>query len=123
MINLIIDTREQKIKNLFDTKKIKSVPDINYSIEALDLGDFIFKDEDNNVILIIERKSISDLNSSIKDGRHKEQKARLLSNYPKEKIIFLLEGNIDYNKVDENIIYGSLLNTQFRDKLQIIKTI
>jgi len=121
MTKLFIDVREQKIKKLFETTTLHNIPEINYECVALDLGDFIIKNNDN-IILIIERKSINDLRASIKDGRHKEQKARLLSNYPLSKIMYIIEGHIDPIIHDENIIYGAMLNTQFRDSLMIVRT-
>jgi ERCC4-type nuclease len=122
MIKLLIDAREQKIKTLFETTSLINLPKIDYECLILDLGDFIFK-QDDNILLIIERKTINDLYASIKDGRHKEQKARLLSNYPKSKIIYIIEGAIEPIKHDENIIYGAILNTQFRDSLSIVRTL
>ena len=95
------------------------------SIESLDLGDFIFE-LDGDITLIIERKTINDLQSSIRDGRHKEQKTRLLSNYPASKIMYIIEGGFEQlynlNNSIENILYGAILNTQFRDKIQVYRT-
>lgn len=122
MINLLIDAREQKLKTLFETTSVINIPKIDYECQTLDLGDFIFK-QDDNILLIIERKTINDLYASIKDGRHKEQKARLLSNYPKSKIIYIIEGAIEPINHDENIIYGAILNSQFRDSLSIVRTL
>ncbi len=61
------------------------------------LGDIIFYYNDE-IRYVIERKTICDLYSSIKDGRYKEQKARLFNNYAKNQIIYLLEGSINENK-------------------------
>ena len=38
-----------------------------------------------------ERKTTCDLYSSIRDGRYKEQKCRLLNNYDKRKILYIIE--------------------------------
>jgi ERCC4-type nuclease len=124
MLELKIDCRENKIKNYFENKYHDS-DTIKFSIKSLDLGDFIFE-LDGEIILIIERKTINDLNSSIRDGRHKEQKIRLLSNYPYNKIMYLIEGTFNelysLNTANENILYGAILNTQFRDKIQLYRT-
>ena len=71
-MELIIDNRET-IKDYFQDKDY-------VKIKNLDIGDYIFKYDDKD-ILIIERKTIEDYAASIKDGRHREQKQRLLSNY------------------------------------------
>ena len=75
-IELLIDNRETKIKEHFKNKDY-------VTIENLELGDIIFK-YNNEIVLIIERKTLSDLAASIKDGRYNEQKKRLLSNYAKD---------------------------------------
>lgn len=95
-----IDCRENKLKELFNDEAI---------YENLHVGDIHIVDEKENVLLIIERKTIADLESSFVDGRYKEQKFRLkqLKNC---KILYLLEGEI----VNFNI-YGSVINTMFRD--------
>ena len=66
MIELIIDYREHKLKEYFKDNKY-------LTIENLVLGDIIIK-YNNNIILLIERKTICDLGASINDGRHREQK-------------------------------------------------
>ena len=109
-----IDYRELKLKKEFESNS-------NFRFKNLDIGDILcyVKDE---LKLIIERKTISDLYSSIKDGRYHEQKTRLLSNYSNNNIIYLLEGDIQQHKKMFNIdiIYGSVVNTILRDKIKII---
>lgn len=62
-------------------------------IKAISKGDGTEKVETEE--LIIERKSVSDLMSSIKDGRYEEQSYRLNgSNIHNHNIIYLIEGGI-----------------------------
>ena len=68
-MELIIDTREHGLIKMLKEN------DISFNIEQLDLGDVILK-KNEEIMLIIERKSISDLKASIVDGRNREQKAR-----------------------------------------------
>jgi ERCC4-type nuclease len=69
-MNLYIDTREsQAIKELNNTE---------YNVIPLDIGDFQIKSV-GDTFVIFERKLLSDLLSSIKDGRYKEQSLRLNS--------------------------------------------
>ena len=70
--SIVIDNREAKLKEYFKGKE-------NIQFENLDIGDIVFKLEEQ-IIFIIERKTINDLYCSIKDGRYKEQKNRMLSN-------------------------------------------
>ena len=92
----------------------------------MDLGDIIFK-KNGEEVLIIERKTLSDLYSSIQDGRYKEQKIRLMGNYPIEKIVYIIEGNISQQNIkffknSKSITNGALINMAFRDKLTVIRT-
>ncbi|KAF7457366.1 putative crossover junction endonuclease MUS81 [Cryptosporidium felis] len=53
---------------------------------------------------IIERKTGSDMCSSILDGRYEEQKYRLMRSLGAENVIYLLE---DLNSIHENIVWSS----------------
>lgn len=115
-INIIFDSRELKLIDYFNSHSY-------FSKEQLDLGDILFK-LNGETALIIERKTISDLYSSIKDGRYKEQKCRLLSNNDKKNILFLIEGDISTTKhvFNKDIIYGSIINTLIRDNIKIVRS-
>ena len=67
-IELILDNREHKL--------IELLP--NDTVAPLDIGDIQFR-RGEETILIIERKSVTDLAASICDGRSREQKARLFN--------------------------------------------
>ena len=83
MSSLVIDNREGKIINL-----IKHLT-TEYTVEQLHVGDFLIKIGDSTAnTLVVERKSVNDLYQSINDGRYKEQKARLLANFPLSQIIY-----------------------------------
>jgi len=114
---MIIDNREHHIKKYFmDLNKN------NISIKQMDIGDIEFKYK-NTTVLIIERKTISDLSSSIKDGRHREQKSRLLE-IGKNKLLYLIEGshNNHISCLPKSTIISSLINTLIRDNIKIYHT-
>ena len=121
MIEVIIDNRETKLKQHF--AKLPYITIVN-----LELGDIIIK-YNNEIMVVIERKRLDDLASSIKSGRYKQQKLRLLSTYPKHKILYLIEG--DLHKIPTEFINGinyytltsSLINCLLRDNIKIYKTI
>lgn len=111
--SIILDNREAKLIEYFKNKP-------HIEVEQLELGDIIFRNNDTNEIkYIIERKSVSDLYSSIKDGRYREQKARLLANYPLSKIIYLIEGSVPYNNA--NTYFGSIVNMLLRDNIKVFQ--
>ena len=117
-VSLEIDYREKCLKDYFEEK-----PYCN--IVNLTLGDIVIKYQ-NNIILVIERKSVEDLAASIRDGRHKEQKYRLMnSELELKNILFLVEGELKdmkYGKVDKKTLQGSIINTMFRDGINIYRT-
>ena len=124
-MKLLIDTREPKeIINY-----LNSINNNKYNIEItnLEIGDYIIYDEnlEKNVI-IIERKSLNDLESSIKDGRYKEQGFRLDANeLVNHNIYYLIEGNIiNYknNKFKETL-YSSLLSISYFKGFSVINSI
>ena len=121
MIELVIDNRES-IKNSV-AERIE-----NTKFENLLLGDYIFR-IDNVDFIIIERKTIADYAASISDGRNREQKKRLLEHFPKNRIIYLVEGSLNqdnksykYNKINADTIISSIINTILRDEIQVFHT-
>jgi ERCC4-type nuclease len=135
-IMLDIDYREQSIINILKEKGVytDSVQEssININIKNLVIGDFVFKESTNEnstevVHYIIERKTINDLCSSIKDGRFSEQKSRLLDTIDDpSKIIYIIEG--DRNKilpiynVPKSTIDSAIQNLIFKHKYKVIFT-
>ena len=109
-MEITIDYRENKlielIENIHKNSNNKESCKINLQISNLLLGDVTLKmnvnKSENNIEesdIIIERKSISDLLSSITDGRYKEQSYRLQNcSIHNHNIIYLIEGNIDTHK-------------------------
>lgn len=119
-MELIIDNRES-IKDYFKDK--------NYvTFKNLELGDYVYK-YNGEIVLIIERKTVEDYAASIKDGRYREQKQRLLANYDKNKILYLVEGDLTknnksfkFNKVNNYTIYSSMINCFLRDTINVFHT-
>jgi ERCC4-type nuclease len=93
-ITIIIDSRE---KDYF--REALFTQGVKYVTQTLDVGDIAFA-IDNNIISIIERKQISDLLSSIIDGRRHDQIFRLRDGVKNKsgqdiKIYYLIEGDIN----------------------------
>ena len=125
---LILDSREVKLIELIKSKSPNDFK-IPYSTENLQIGDIIIKHTLDNITysLIIERKCVTDMIASIKDGRYKEQKIRLLAelaNSPNTIITYLLEGSNGEIRLpqDKNMFNGSIISSTFRDKISIIRT-
>ena len=118
MINLEIDYREKKLIEQFENNKKNNQ---NYIISNLDIGDIIIK-YNEHITYIIERKTISDLCSSILDGRYREQKERLLSNFNTYQIIYIIEG--DYktykNPIPYKTVLSTIVNSNLRDNISVL---
>lgn len=118
---LCIDYRESKLIDLIKT----SYNDYNYKVMNLILGDFIIKDEEDNIKFIIERKSINDLCASITDGRWSDQKQRLLESSDSSKIIFIIEGRkvqSKFSRIPVKTMNSAILNLIFKYNFHVIFT-
>ena len=82
---LILDSRERQLIPLMP-------PSIQ--IQLLPVGDAWFQDASGATALLIERKTIKDLEASVLDGRYREQKGRLLAACAEKgaQPLYLLEG-------------------------------
>ena len=125
MINLIIDNRESVLYNNIIERDLDKYKDfINIDKKNLELGDIEINinNIDYTNTLIFERKTLSDLNSSINDGRYKEQKNRLLSSYSNNAITYIIEGDDIHKSINRNDkkISSAYINTLYRDNIKII---
>jgi ERCC4-type nuclease len=131
MLELIIDYREKKIISQLQILEKKGK--LNLTTENLQLGDIVFKISNDETKLttyeiIIERKEINDLISSIKDKRYREQKHRLQSvistyNHTTE-LIYLIENSSDNirNPRDIKMYHGSIISMLLRDNIKLCFT-
>ena len=117
-MDVIIDYREKAMKNCFDMEV-----DFNVTYDNLQIGDIhiIKKDGAKNNILILERKTIADLQHSLRDGRFSEQKKRIASSNFINKG-YIIEGSLSQDKVFENIIRQLIIRIQFKDKMCVFLT-
>jgi len=120
-----IDNREKDLIKLIDCKQDKEDKQNKpYKVvyENLDIGDIQIIDTDTNEMLImIERKTLADLSASIKDGRYKEQKERMIHSLKKSiRKIVLIEGT-DFSTFSLSLkIFDSvIINTMIRDNIHI----
>jgi len=124
---LIIDTRESKLIDLIKNTTSFTLP---YEVKNLQIGDIIISSSKYpDKQLIIERKCMTDMIASIKDGRYKEQKLRLQAEVSKtthntKRICYLIEGIISDLRLpnDKTLLYGSIVSSTFRDNIPLIRT-
>jgi len=124
-ISLDIDYREHELIKLIQEDPTFG-DNIKYKTETMDVADIIIYVNEKPIYLI-ERKTISDLNSSLKDGRYREQKVRMKKymrdNNSVKNILYLLEGrNVGHYKMPDSSYYGVLFNCIIRDRIDIYCT-
>ena len=113
-IRIVVDEREKKSGIPGILKGIG----INLEIKTLPIGDYIVAPE-----TVVERKTISDLVSSVFDGRLFDQCNRLKEHY--QFPILLIEGNIDeIEELTENslVFYGAISSIAIDFKIPVIHT-
>jgi ERCC4-type nuclease len=96
------------------------------SKEVLDLGDILIQTDEGKDVLLIERKSINDLLSSIKDGRYEEQSYRLLNAGPvsPHSVIYLIEGIFSQIRtpLEKKIVLSSIVSLNYFKGFSVYKT-
>jgi ERCC4-type nuclease len=113
---------------------------IKLKVDNLKLGDIAFFniDKDNNEIgtgigvelMLFERKSLTDLASSIKDGRYAEQSFRLdgYEAIPNHNIVYLIEGDLSkfkeskYNRVTKKTLLSSMFSILYYKGFSVVRT-
>lgn len=86
-MSIVLDNREHSLISLFTEPTIKQLP----------VGDAWILNAEGFPVLVIERKTTSDFESSFLDGRYREQRTRLLAYCAehKAKPMYILEGGLD----------------------------
>jgi ERCC4-type nuclease len=127
-MKIIIDEREASLYHLCqtfaETHQIKSAP---IEKRVLQLGDIIFTSDDESVThLVIERKSFSDLLTSVKDGRYAEQSHRLIHCFPNpHNIVYLLEGMFStvHQEKDKKKIISCMASLNYFKGFSLMRTV
>jgi crossover junction endonuclease MUS81 len=93
----------------------------------MDLGDIAIHLDDEEIILM-ERKKLSDLASSIRDGRYNEQSYRLNGNsLHNHNIMYIVEGNMcryngKFSKVKPETLYVTMFCLQYFKGFSVFRT-
>jgi len=134
MMILRIDTRERElIKRCEDLLvAVPAFKDLKIVVEPLPLGDIIITTNqlDNQKIdnIIVERKSLSDLAASIKDGRYEEQSYRLNGlPHHNHNIVYLIEGDLaKFNsfkeRIDKQTLYSAMFSINYYKGFSLMRS-
>ena len=99
---ILIDNREHELIKLLSTAAVAQLP-VSHSATAvaqLPVGDiWIGSPETTEYAVVAERKSVADLESSLKDGRYREQRTRLLAFCAEKKArpLYIIEGGLQHS--------------------------
>ena len=121
-MKIIIDEREIKLY-----EKFLLMDNVDSIVkEVLPIGDIIIQTDKGIEVCIIERKSLSDLLSSIKDGRYEEQSYRLInaSGHHRHNIIYIIEGMMSTirSEKEKTLIYSSITSLSFYKGFTVLRT-
>ena len=117
-MRVLVDMRETKLYQYL----VDMIDDVEIVSESLDIGDVQIVVDDPKIRLIFERKTEKDLAASIKDGRYREQKLRMLHTAPKHHCTYIIE-NPDHwesHACPPSSYTGAILNTMYRDGMHIV---
>jgi len=127
MYTIYIDNREHdlilNIPNIIENKKLS----IAFKVCELQIGDIEIRDSSDNLKMIIERKTLNDLASSITDGRYREQSLRLkeaVTDILDHNKYYLIEGDISRfsapsRRCSKGVLQGQNTNTQYKKRQPI----
>jgi ERCC4-type nuclease len=126
-MKIIIDDRETQLFHAVQEIIEKTEMTIEIVKKPICLGDIHFVVDDKE-ILIIERKSLRDLVSSIKDGRYEEQSYRLIhsSGLFRHHIVYVIEGLFSQlghpNVKEKKMVYSAMTMLQLYKGFNVIRT-
>jgi ERCC4-type nuclease len=101
---------------------------IELEICNLPIGDIILCDDNGIEKVIIERKSLSDLASSIKDGRYEEQSYRLNGiSHPNHNIMYIIEGEMNKvnsfkTRIDKSVLYSAIFSLNYYKGFSVLRS-
>jgi len=125
-MRVILDERERDLYSTCENIVGSNMTYVKLSREVLPLGDIYVKTDEDKDVLIIERKTINDLLSSIKDGRYEEQSYRLThsSGFPPHSVIYIIEGSISQSRtlLERKIIYSAMTSLNFFKGFSVVRT-
>ena len=130
---LLIDFREREfISHLSQYTSIENNKEISLKINNIDIlikicslpiGDFVIQKQED-IKIIIERKTLPDLSASIIDGRFREQKERLFQSIGDgEKILYIIEEkNGSKTTIPQSTLDSAILNLMYKHKYKVLQT-
>lgn len=117
-MKIIVDEREAALYGLLTKDTAKQT----IEKRVIPLGDILFTNDDESITYqIIERKSVSDLLASVKDGRYAEQSYRLGNCFPnRHNIVYLIEGPVRDH--DKKMVFACMASLNYFKGFSVTRT-
>lgn len=116
---IVADTREQ------DVSASLALMNAPILVKPLSSGDFVIvQNDEKTVAVIVERKTLSDLSASLKDGRLRDQSARLAN--LRVPICIIVEGVFtgkDTNGIKNETLLTLMINKVFKSDFFLFRTV
>jgi ERCC4-type nuclease len=127
-MRIILDEREhalyEKIDSIVNFEGNSTT--IQLSRKVLPLGDILIQTDEEKDVALIERKTLGDLLSSIKDGRYEEQSYRLIhsSGFPAHNIIYMIEGMYSQLRtlLEKKTVYSAITSLNYFKGFSVFRT-
>lgn len=102
--------------------------ELQLEICNLPVGDIILCDNNDCEKVLIERKTLSDLAASIKDGRYEEQSFRLNGlSIPNHNIMYMIEGDLNKvqtfkSRIDKSVLYSAIFSLSYYKGFSVLRS-
>lgn len=123
-MKIILDERESALWTKMSTPDFIG-PKLVLSKCVLPLGDISIRMDNDEEIILLERKSLQDLLSSIKDGRYAEQSHRLQhsTGIHSHNIVYIIEGIMSQcSNKERKMIYSAMTTLSLFKGFSVIRT-
>ena len=119
-MQLVVDARETQLLEIIHKQT-------EVSVAQLALGDAVLIDAQDNVVMVIERKTLSDLASSISDGRYTEQSQRLLEmDIPNHNVVYVIEGDFNryrqHGRINSDALRSCIVSLNYYKGFSVMRT-
>jgi len=131
LMHIYVDEREHTLYDaLVDLvayhRQAAAAPVIQVTKKVLVLGDILIEHPDGRPALLVERKTLSDLLSSIRDSRYDEQSYRLVhaSGFHPHNIVYVIEGVMGQlsQQKDRDLVYSASFSLNHYKGFSVFRT-
>jgi len=125
-MRLIIDNREHSLYEKCNNIISNDIGYVTLENAVLPLGDILVKTDEGKDVMIVERKSLTDLLSSVKDGRYDEQCHRLknASGFPSHNVVYIIEGMFSTLRtfMEKRVVISCMASLNYFKGFSVIRT-